>query len=178
MLLKFSITIRVWEHKISGSVRSFSGLKTGKISFLGAPVVLGNFNNKVLGAKLPKKAKDRTFKHYKNGTVCMYPREDQAILEYCVYPAVSTKKEKHSKIHSAVWAQSASDRCRGNAVGTCLSAASTLVNHLAICDYQCAETKLHHQENGRVVFGVFVSGKVSLMSSSLENPSLGLLCLG
>ena len=30
----------------------------------------------------------------KNGTVCMYPREDQAILEYCAYPAVSTKKRK------------------------------------------------------------------------------------
>jgi len=35
-----------------------------------------------------------------------------------------------------------------------------------------------HQENGRVVFGVFVSGKMSPMSSSLENPSSGYLCLG
>ena len=64
LLLKFSITIRVWEHKISGSAQSFSGPKTRKISFSGAPVVLGNFNGNVLGAKLPKKkTKDWTFKH-------------------------------------------------------------------------------------------------------------------
>jgi hypothetical protein len=30
---------------------------------LGTLVVLGNFNGNVLVAKLPKKAKDRTFKH-------------------------------------------------------------------------------------------------------------------
>ena len=61
--LKFPITIRVWEHKISGSVWSFSSLRTGKFSFSGALVVLGNFNRNVLAAKLPKKAKDWTFKH-------------------------------------------------------------------------------------------------------------------
>jgi len=63
LLLKFPITIRVWEQKFSGLVQFFSGLRTGKISFSGALVVLGNFNGNVL-AKLPKKAKDWTFKHY------------------------------------------------------------------------------------------------------------------
>ena len=35
-----------------------------------------------------------------------------------------------------------------------------------------------HQENGMVVFGIFVSGKGSLMSLSFENMSLGYLFLG
>ena len=70
MPLKFPITIRVWEHKISGLVCSFSGLRTRKFFFSGTPVVLGNFNGNVLGAKLPKKAKkakDWTSKHYFRG---------------------------------------------------------------------------------------------------------------
>ena len=39
-------------------------------------------------------------------------------------------------------------------------------------------TLSQHQENGRVVFGVFVSRKLSLMSLSLVNPSFVALCLG
>ena len=62
--LKFPIKVRGLEHKIFGLVRSFSGLKTGKISFLGTPLSMGNFNGNALASKLPKKAKDRTFKHY------------------------------------------------------------------------------------------------------------------
>ncbi|EDR07564.1 uncharacterized protein LACBIDRAFT_327924 [Laccaria bicolor S238N-H82] len=38
--------------------------KTGKISFSGAPGSLGNFNGNMLAAKLTKKAKNQTSKHY------------------------------------------------------------------------------------------------------------------
>jgi len=62
--LGFAPNVRVWEQKISGLVWSFSGLRTRKFSFSGALVVLGNFNGNVPVAKLLKKAKDWTFKHY------------------------------------------------------------------------------------------------------------------
>jgi hypothetical protein len=42
----------------------FSGPITEKISFSGTPVSRGKINGNVPAAKLPKKAKDRTFNHY------------------------------------------------------------------------------------------------------------------
>jgi hypothetical protein len=41
--------------------------------------------------------------------------------------------------YPVVWAQSASDGRRGSVLGSRYSAASTLVNHLATCDYQTAQ---------------------------------------
>ena len=60
---KFPIIIEVLEHKILGLVRLISGLITGNFSFLGTPVSMKKINGNVPAAKLPKKAKDRTFKH-------------------------------------------------------------------------------------------------------------------
>ena len=60
---KFPIIIEVLEHKILGLVRLISGLLTGNFSFLGTPVSMKKINGNVPAAKLPKKAKDRTFKH-------------------------------------------------------------------------------------------------------------------
>ena len=61
---KFPIIIEVLEHKILGLVRLISGLLTGNFSFSGTPVSMKKLNGNVPAAKLPKKAKDRTFKHY------------------------------------------------------------------------------------------------------------------
>ena len=61
-----------FKHKILGSVRLISGPWT----FLGTPILLENFNGNVPASKLPKKAKDRTFKHYQ------YPAHDFETLGY------------------------------------------------------------------------------------------------
>jgi len=71
-----------------------------------------------------------------------------------------------------VWAQSASDGCRGNAVGTHLSPASTLVNHLAICDYQRAETKLRVTSDPSCTLAGAKSRRLS--EAQNVNPSLSI----
>ena len=77
-----------------------------------------------------------------NGTVCMYPKNDAAISEYCLHGMlfISTKKDEYPM----VWGQSPSDGHQGSGlVGSCLSAASTLVNHLATCNHQTVQVKEH-----------------------------------